>query len=357
MANKFGVTRRNLLKVGAGAATALTAPAIFTKGAFGAEVLKIQDMGGAFEKGFRAAFYESFEKENNVKISVTTNGPDPIPQYKMVVDTKTNLFDVCMMTPEHVFRMKALGGEYMQKLKIKVADPENYVAGSITDEFAGVAVFALALGYRKDTFGDKGPKNFQDFWNVEAFKGRRGLWRSPVLTMELALLADGVPMEQLYPLDVDRAFKSLDKIRKHVDVWWTTGAQSTQLIQSGELDLMSIWSTRAQTAIDDGAPVSLAWGQGFYNIDGWTIPVGTPNTELANKFVEYCMNAERQAKYTDILACGPANVKSYQYIKADRAKLLPTAPENVKGLRPLNADYWGKNQTALTERFEKWMLS
>lgn len=357
MKKSLSLSRRNLLKSGAGVAAALAAPALFTKGAFGAETLNVADMGGVFEKGFRIAFYESFEKEFGVKINVSTMAPDPVPQYKMVVDTKSYLFDVAMMTPEHVQRMNKLGGDYLQKLNIKVADPENYVKGALTDEFAGIAVFALALAYRTDTFTSAGPKNFADFWNPEKFKGRRGLWRSPVLTLELALLADGVAIDDLYPLDVDRAFKSLDKIRNNIDVWWTTGAQATQLIQSGEVDMMSIWSTRAQTAIDDGAPVQLSWDQGFYNIDGWTIPTGTPKTELANKFIEYCMNAERQAKFTEVLSCGPANVKSYAFIKPERGALLPTQPDHVKGLRPLNAAYWGENQSALTERFEKWMLS
>jgi hypothetical protein len=26
---------------------------------------------------------------------------------------------------------------------------------------------------------------------------------------------------KLYPLDLDRAFKSLDKLRRHIGVWWT----------------------------------------------------------------------------------------------------------------------------------------
>ena len=37
-------------------------------------------------------------------------------------------------------------------------------------------------------------------------------------------MADGVPWDKVYPMDIDRAFKSLDRIKPHVDVWWTSGA-------------------------------------------------------------------------------------------------------------------------------------
>lgn len=186
--------------------------------------------------------------------------------------------------------------------------------------------------------------------------GRRGLWRSPVITLESALLADGVAPEDIYPLDVDRAFAALDRIRSKIDIWWTSGAQATQLLQNGELDMMAAWSTRAYTAIDSGAPVGLTW-QGVYNIDGWTIPKGTEKLELARAFIKYTMDPERQAKFTQQLALGPTNQRAYDFIPAERAQNFPTAPGNFEGLILLNAQYWADNQDDLTERFEQWILS
>nr|WP_230492691.1 hypothetical protein [Martelella alba] len=57
------------------------------------------------------------------------------------------------------------------------------------------------------------------------------------------------------------------------------------------------------------------------------------------------------------MACGPTNIKAYDFIDKKKAALLPTAPDHIKGLVPMNAVYWGDNQEALTERFEKWILS
>ena len=55
-----------------------------------------------------------------------------------------------------------------------------------------------------------------------------------------------------------------------VAVWWTSGAQNTQILQSGEIDMSDTWSARAFAAIESGAPVNIVW-KGLYSIDGWSI--------------------------------------------------------------------------------------
>jgi putative spermidine/putrescine transport system substrate-binding protein len=351
-------SRRGFMKATTGlAAVALAAPTIL-KGnrAFAGQTLTVRDMGGAFYEGFKLAFYDTFTAETGVTIQTNTNEPDPIPQYKMAIDTDTKLFDVALMTPEHVLRIRQLGDKYMLPLNIEVPNKADFAPNTFEKDFAGVAIFALAMAYRKDTVKTV-PTSWADFWNTDGFKGRRGLWRSPVTTLEMALLADGVPLDKLYPLDVDRAFKSLDKIKSSINIWWTSGAHATQLLKDGELDLMSTWSTRAQAAINAGAPAGIVWNGGLFNIDGWTIAGNTEKADLARKFIEWCLDAKRQAAYTDVLACGPTNMKAYEHLSAEKAQLLPTAPANIKGLRVLDAAYWAEHQDELTQRFEQWILS
>ncbi|MFX5656770.1 extracellular solute-binding protein, partial [Acinetobacter baumannii] len=62
--------------------------------------------------------------------------------------------------------------------------------------------------------------------------------------LEAALLADGVALDQLYPLDVDRALKKIAEIKDHL-VLWDTGASSQQLFRDGEVTMGQLWHTRA----------------------------------------------------------------------------------------------------------------
>jgi len=181
--------------------------------------------------------------------------------------------------------------------------------------------------------------------------------KNPIDSLEQALLADGVPLDKLYPLDVDRAFKVLDKIKPHIAVWWTGGAQSTQLLQSGEVDMTTGWNARLQAAIDGGAPAKIIWNQGLYSIEGWGLPKGGPKADVARQFVRFCSDAKQQAAYTDALAYGPTNLDAYQTISPARAKLLPTSPENLKQMAIANESWWSANRAKVTERFNSWLLT
>ena len=73
------------------------------------------------------------------------------------------------------------------------------------------------------------PANWADFWDVERSRRPRGMtemdFEPPPL--ETALLAQGVAPDELYPLDIDAAFRSLDEIRPHITKWTGFGANAT----------------------------------------------------------------------------------------------------------------------------------
>src|SRR5258707_3380148 len=56
--------------------------------------------------------------------------------------------------------------------------------------------------------------------------------------LEAALMADGVPMDKLYPIDIDRPLRKLEEIKPHVDVWWTDVDQTTQVLHTREVSLI-----------------------------------------------------------------------------------------------------------------------
>jgi hypothetical protein len=81
--------------------------------------------------------------------------------------------------------------------------------------------------------------------------------------LEAALLADGVPRDKLYPLDVDRAFKKLEEIKPNITVWWTSGGQSAQLLHDGEVDMTMIWNGRASAVMKDDPDVAFTFNDGI----------------------------------------------------------------------------------------------
>ena len=273
-----------------------------------------------------------------------------------MVQTKNYVWDVTTLTlSADIPYLEAKG--LLEPIGLKASDYPDVMPEAIAPNWLGVDVYSTVLAYRADKFKGNGPKSWADFWDVKKFPGRRSLRRSPLDTLEQALLADGVPLDKLYPLDVDRAFRSLDRIKPHVNIWWTSGAQAMQAIQSGDVDMISTWNGRAQAAKDAGAPVTIVWNEGLYSIEGWGIPKGTPRADAAKQFVRFCADAKRQALLTRTLAYGPTNRKAFEAISKDRATLLPTAPDNIRDMRLPSPQWWEENRQKVTERFNSWIIS
>ena len=48
-------------------------------------------------------------------------------------------------------------------------------------------------------------------------------------------MAAGVPPDKVYPIDIDKAFASYDKIKGDVVKWWETGAVPAQMLTDKEV--------------------------------------------------------------------------------------------------------------------------
>ena len=346
--------RRQFLKATAGGlALAQVAPLAFAQSK---QQIVVSDPGGPYTAAYRRAFYDPFEKATGIKVVNVAREAQPSAQIGAIVKSKNYIWDVTTLTlSADIPYLEA--NNLLEPIGLTTAEFPDLMPDAITPHWLGVDVYATIMAYRTDKFGDNGPKSWADFWNVEKFPGRRSLRRNPIDTLEQALMADGVPASELYPLDVERAFRSLAKIKPHISIWWTSGAQAMQIIQNGDVDMVATWNARAQTAIENGAPVKIVWNEGLYAIEGWGIPRGTPRAELAKEFVRFCADAQRQAEITSDLPYGPTNTKSMQFIAPERAAVLPSAPDNIKGMASPSPQWWAENRQAVTERFNNFLIS
>jgi putative spermidine/putrescine transport system substrate-binding protein len=344
------------MQAGAGMALGTVLSAGFSRRASAASgQITLADPGGAYQVAFRQAFYDPFEKETGIRVISVAREAEPTAQIKAIVETGSYTWDGSILTMSA--RDILAGQDLLAPINLPSAKATGFMPGAVTPLWMGTDVYATIFAYRTTTFPKGGPQNWTDFWDVKKFPGRRSMSKSPIDTLEQALLADGVSMDKLYPLDLDRAFKSLDRIKPHVAVWWSGGAQSAQVIQSGEVDLVAIWNGRVQAVIDGGAPVKAVWNQGLYSIEGWGIPKNGPRVDLVRKFIEFSARPERQAAYTKLLSYGPPNLDAYKQIDKARAALLPSSEVNLKVMRAQDEKWWGKNRALAVQRFNAWLLS
>ena len=178
-----------------------------------------------------------------------------------------------------------------------------------TDYRVPTSTYGTVLGVNTGVTGDQDPTGWADFFDTATFPGKRGIYDYPTGgALEIALLADGVAPTDLYPLDVEQATAKLDTIKGDI-VFWTSGAQSRELIGSGEVAMSMIWNGRAWNAIhEDNQPVAIQWNQQIISSDFFVVPKGTPNREAAMQFVAYTTCAENNGKLSTYIPYGPTNV-------------------------------------------------
>jgi len=314
------------------------------------ETLTIASWGGAYQEAQRKAWFDVVEEE--LGITIVEDATSGIADVRVQVASGRPTWDLVQQGNYSCAILEREGN--VEPLAPAIMELEGYPEGFRGEGWIANLVYGAVLAWNDESYPDEKPNSWADFWDTENFPGWRTMRRSPVYALEAALLADGVPMDELYPLDVDRAFDKLTEIRDDVMVWWSSGAQSAQVLQDEEVEMASIWNGRAQTIAAAGAPISLTYEEQMLLTDCWVVPKGAPNKELAMKAIEIMARPEVQARISNYIDYGPANTLAFEtgIIPEDVARTLPSHPDNAAKGFILDAVYWADNLDELTQRFD-----
>lgn len=305
----------------------------------------IGSWGGSYQEAQRKALFEPAAKKMGLTYGEQTWGG--LSDLRLKV--KAGAVEWDLVNTGAVYAARAAAEGLVEKIDFSVVDVSEFGPGLYSDYCIGSDVFSTVLAYNTETFGDKGPKNWADFWDVEKFPGTRAMRNKPDGNVEIALLADGVPLDKVYEVlatdaGLKRAIDKLRQIKPHVAVWWKSGAQHAQLMKDGEVDMTTGWNGRFDVARKDGAQVAYSFDQGLIDYDCWAVPKGAPNGDMAMKFLAEISTAEIQANLPKYITYGPANAGAYKTGKIDdaTARALPSSPENIKVQLRMDAGWYAK---------------
>ncbi len=236
----------------------------------------------------------------------------------------------------------------------------------VSDCFIPQIVYSTTFGYRTDLVGDNPPTSIADVFDLEKIPGKRALEKRPIGNLEWALLADGVPVEEVYDMleteeGLDRAFAKLDTIKDQV-IWWEKGAQTPQLLADGEVVMGSTYNGRLFSVIEEEKqPIAMMWDWQVFDLDGWIVPKGAPHQEEVMKYLKFATDTQRLADQAKFISYGPARKSSapmvgqHAELGIDMAPHMPTNPENAKNTLLYNYEWWADNRDDLDERFQAWL--
>jgi putative spermidine/putrescine transport system substrate-binding protein len=315
----------------------------------------VADWGGAIQDAEQKYLYGPFSKETGIK--VVMSGPPADARIKAMVDSGNVEWDLVAGSLTSVI---ALGRSYFEELPSSTLTVPGVDKKYIDKQAVAYYVFSTNMGWNTDMMAGKKLETWADFWNTSSFPGKRtlaGTDGGSYPQLEFALLADGVAMADLYPLDVDRAFAKMAELKPSVPQWWSSGAQPGQMMVSKQVSAASIWSGRVLTLQGQGAPIDMNWAGGMYEPAHWVVPKGAPNKDNAFKLIEYSLQPEVQAKLWGNYPEGPTNSKAFDSITAKQAKLLPTNPQWADSQFLMDSAWWGANEDDVFKKWNAFVLS
>lgn len=310
------------------------------------------DWGGTNTDARIEAIVEPFEKETGIKVTVVT--PSDYAKLISMVENNTTEWDV--MNCDAYWGVYAGNKGYLEPMDYDVITTK--IDEEVQLEYVmGAEIYTSVISWNTEKYNEStAPQTWADFFDTKKYPGKRAVWQYPVTVLEAALLADGVPMDQLYPLDLDRAFAKLDTIKDSI-VWWTKGAEPSQMLSNGEADYALAWSGRIATAQKEGSPVDMTYNGGIMISAGWVVPKNAPNYENAMKFIEYASEANQQYEFSKRIPYGSTNPEAVALMSDELKTELGQSDEQLANEIYLDNTYWAEHLSEVEERFNAWLLS
>ena len=307
--------------------------------------------GGDYEKAIRSCFADPYTKETGVGVTLVNNAD--LAKMKVQVDSKNVQWDVFDSVGPQITAGSRDG--LWEVIDPKIVDRSDLVAPGGND-YVGTYLFGGGVAFDPKRVAEgKRPQNLKDFWDVQRFPGRRGLRTRISETLEMALIADGVAPDKLYPLDIERGFKSLDRIKPAIKKWIETTPETVTLITNNELDYTYTYMSRVFPAQKAGLSIAMATGQTINSLEYIAVPKYSKNKDAAMRYVAFCLRPDRQAAFANTVFFAPNARKAAPLVAAESRKYMPDplTPANVN----LNDAWWADKYAALQKRFTEWRLT
>ena len=309
------------------------------EGSLKGKTLTFVSYGGIYQDGQVAALKEFVDKTG---VTLLSDGPTEIAKLKAQVDAGNVTWDVVDTAdlPPYVHC-----GTLFQKLDLTKLDVSKIPPGQVGECSVPAMNYGVVLMYKTDKYKDNPPKNWQDFFDTEKFPGVRAIDGSGDPTgglIEQAFKATGGDPKAMTEADIAKA---MDKVRAlgPDTIYWKTGAESQQLAESGEADMVMMWTGRAMTAVKNGAQYTPVWQDWLVVMDQMTIPVGVKDTDAAYALLNAYLGKKAQEVLTEKTSYTPINMDAKPNVDANTAAFLTSTPERIAQGYHQNIPFWVKN--------------
>ncbi len=350
---------------------AISGMVMFAATAASGSELTIVSWGGAYTASQVGAFHKPWASATGNKI-ISEDYSGGLAEIKSQVGAGSVVWDVVdVETAEATIAcdeglLEEIPGSILKAAPDGTSAQDDYLEGGIKECAAASIVWSMAIGYDSTKYPSDPPSTVADFFDVEKYPGKRGMKKQPKVTLEQALVADGVPASEVYDVlsteeGVDRAFAKLESMGDNI-VWYEAEAHGIQLLANGEVVMSVAPNGRFfNAAVAEGKPIETIWDGQVMDFTFWVIPKGSKNKDLALDFISFATQTDRMAAQAGLISYGPARRSAAAQVglftdgKTEMQPHMPTA--NMGNAVVSSFEFWADNLDELTQRFNAWLTN
>lgn len=347
------ITRRNFLRTASSMTAAGALAHLATDAAADtqpAKSIRLTAAGGESGRSVKEGYIEPFSAKTGIEVVFEETAGTPLGKLRAMVESGNVDVVLHELGAPALAQAKALG--IVEPLDWSLIDPAPMFSEAKDEYGLGYQYFSMVSAWRSDVAL---LTNWGDFWNVDKFPGKRALPDIPYHTLPIALLADGVPPDKIYPIDFDRAFASLERIKSQVQVWWTAGSQAPQLLGDNEIQYAAVYSGR----VAGNPKFGFTFDQGLLWLSYFAVPKGAAEDQklAAYKLLHEMTLVENQAVAAGIIPYSGCSPDLDPLLPQDRLQDFPTTQVNRAKQALPNAQFWYDNAQTVETRWQQFKLA
>lgn len=314
----------------------------------GTEIVLV-NAGGDAVAAMTEAFAQPFMEENP-GFTVYVDGSNPTSgSIKSMVESGNVTWDVA---DRNIPASLELGRQdLLREIDYSIVDRNKLRPEHVGQWGVGSYLFSNVIAFDTAAFPGGPPQTWADVWNVAEFPGRRAFRKHIDGQLEAALLADGVPPAELYPLDVDRALEKIREIKENA-IFWASGAESQQLFRDREVTCGNLWSTRATVLHQEtDGEISYHFNEGISWTGAWIVLKDNPAGDEAFRLIAFMQDPEVQVRLFELLGNGPINPEAAALVPEELKQFDPGSPENYSKQVPVDPEWYAEHSATVLNRY------
>lgn len=321
--------------------------------------ITVATWGGFYGDALEAAVFRPFTRATGIGVRIQYHGSNFLP----LLDGGKKPASWTVVDIERAPLTRGCAEGIFEKLDVDMmlgaTARDDFVPGTLHPCGIGGMIWSQAVAYDATVFKERPPRTLADFFDLETFPGHRGLFAGAEGNLEIALMADGIPPEDVYdilrkPGGVEQAFGILERIRP-VAMFWRGGDEPEQLLNEGQVVMSTAYAARFLRPRQGARrPVGLMRSNQLWRATYWAIPTEQAKDAAAQRFVSFATDPIRLGDLAARLWFGPARKSGFDAVPLNIKEDLPTARRHFHDALQIDSGFWEEFGPLIEPRFQAW---